>query len=247
MASEKTDLKAKETQEKTRMLLALWDLGGVEQEVTRGLFTKRVVSKGKKVADYESMLDELQTEGAIAISKKGYTLKSPKGLEVIGEGLKNPEFRFEGTIVGTWAANALLKWIAEMTNAVKSSPTPVNSPAPVSSPAPSDSPVPTKAKSKRGSKTIASYDEFMQATLKVYDQLNSEYNYNDLVPIYALRREIGDRVGRDFFNAWLLEMQENDILQLQGGSLADSDPSKIEDSITTAVSGLRCYAKRLES
>ena len=246
MASE-TDLKAKEAQEKTRMLLALWDLGGVEQEVTRGLFTKRVVSKGKKVADYESMLEELQTEGAIAISKKGYTLKSSKGLEVMGEGLRNPEFRFEGTIVGTWAANALLKWIGQMTTTVNSSPTPVNSPLPVNSPEPVNSPAPTKTKSKRGSKTIASYDEFMQATLKVYDQLNSEYNYNDLVPIYSLRREIGDRVGRDFFNAWLLEMQENDILQLQGGSLADSNPSKIEDSITTAVSGLRCYAKRLES
>jgi hypothetical protein len=42
-------------------------------------------------------------------------------------------------------------------------------------------------------------------------------------------------------------MQANDILQMQGGSLPDNDPAKIEDSITTEVSGLRCYAKRLTS
>ena len=67
------------------------------------------------------------------------------------------------------------------------------------------------------------------------------------MPIYRIRREVGDRVSREHFNEWLLEMQANDILQLQGGSLPDSDPAKIEDSITTEVSGLRCYAKRLNS
>ncbi|MHC5725295.1 MAG: hypothetical protein ACYTXY_14380, partial [Nostoc sp.] len=70
----------------TRLLLALWDLGGTHQEVKKGQFTKRIVSKSQKVADYQGILEELQSQGAIAISKKGYSLTSPKGLEVLGEG-----------------------------------------------------------------------------------------------------------------------------------------------------------------
>ncbi|MBG1245385.1 hypothetical protein [Nostoc sp. NZL] len=212
-------------QTRTRLLLALWDLGGTQQEVKKGQLTKRIVSKSQKVADYQGSFEELQSQGAIAISKKGYSLTSPKGLEVLGEGLRSGEFKFEGTIVGTWAANALVKWISQIDVAVTSANVPVNG--------------------VKGA--IASYDEFKSVALEVYDKLNQNYNLDDLVPIYRIRREIGDRVSRQDFNEWLLKMQEKDILQLQGGSLSDSDPDKLEDSITTPVSGLRCYAKRLNS
>jgi len=211
-------------QTRTRVLLALWDLGGIQQQVSKGLLTKRIVSKTKKVADYQGIFEELQNQGAIAISKKGYSLTSPKGLEVLGEGLRSDGFKFEGTIVGTWAANALVKWISQIDVAVASASVAVNG--------------------KSGA--IASYDEFKSAALEVYDKLNQNYNLDDLVPIYRIRREIGDRVSRENFNQWLLKMQEKDILQLQGGSLPDNDPAKLEDSVTTEVSGLRCYAKRLK-
>ncbi|MEH2374369.1 hypothetical protein [Nostoc sp.] len=206
----------------TRLLLALWDLGGTQQEVKKGQFTKRIVSKTQKVADYQGIFEELQSQGAIAISKKGYSLTSPKGLEVLGEGLRSGDFKFEGTIVGTWAANALVRWISQIDVAVTGADVLVN-----------------------GKSAIASYDEFKSVTLEVYDKLNQNYNLDDLVPIYRIRREIGDQISREDFNEWLLEMQEKDILQLQGGSLADNDPAKLEDSVTTEVSGLRCYAKRL--
>ncbi|AVH71928.1 hypothetical protein [Nostoc sp. 'Lobaria pulmonaria (5183) cyanobiont'] len=208
----------------TRLLLALWDLGGMQQEVKKGQLTKRIVAKSQKVADYQGIFEELQKQGAIAISKKGYSLTSGKGLEVLGEGLRSGEFKFEGTIVGTWAANALVKWISQIDVAVVGADVPVN-----------------------GKVAIASYDEFKSVALEVYDKLNQNYNLDDLVPIYRIRREIGDRVSRENFNEWLLEMQEKDILQLQGGSLSDGDPDKLEDSITTPVSGLRCYAKHLNS
>lgn len=211
-------------QAQTRLLLALWELGGAKQEVNKGKLHDRIKSKDKKVADFQDIFAELEKKGAIAISKKGYTLASPQGLEVLSEGLKSADFKFEGTIVGTWAANALVKWIGEMDGA-------------------SGANVPVE----RVKSGIKSYDEFEKVTLSVYDQLNRDYNLNDLVPIYRIRREIGDRISREHFNEWLLEMQEKDILQLQGGSLPDSDPAKIEDSITTEVSGLRCYAKRLNS
>ncbi|MEH2152173.1 hypothetical protein [Nostoc sp.] len=216
-------------QTRTRLLLALWDLGGTQQEVKKGQLTKRIVSKSQKVADYQVIFEELQKEGAIAISKKGYSLLSGKGLEVLGEGLRSGDFKFEGTIVGTWVANALVKWISQIDVAVVSADVPVNG----------------KGALVKLSKGIASYDEFKSVALEVYDKLNQNYNLDDLVPIYRIRREIGDRVSRKDFNTWLLEIQEKDILQLQGGSIEDSAPDKIEDSITTKVSGLRCYAKRL--
>ncbi|MGF1933331.1 MAG: hypothetical protein RM347_002870 [Nostoc sp. ChiQUE02] len=210
-------------QTRTRLLLALWDLGGTQQEVKKGQLTKRIVSKSQKVADYQGSFEELQNQGAIAFSKKGYSLTSPKGLEVLGEGLRSGDFKFEGTIVGTWAANALLRWISQIDVALTSAYVPANG--------------------VKGA--IASYDEFKSVALEVYEKLNQNYNLDDLVPIYRIRREIGDRVSRENFNTWLLEIQEKDILQLQGGSIEDSAPDKIEDSITTKVSGLRCYAKRL--
>ena len=205
-------------------MLALWDLGGTQQEVKKGQLTKRIVTKGKKAADYQSVFEELQKHGAIAISKTGFSLISPKGLEVLGEGLKGGDFKFEGTIVGTWAANALVKWISEINGAVVA-----------------------KAETVNGVKSaIASYEEFKSAALEVYDKLNYEYNFNHLVPIYRIRREVGDRVSRTEFNEWLLETQAEDILQLQGGSVEDSAPDKIEDSVTTELDGLRCYATRLK-
>jgi len=226
MVSKITSFQCGETQAKTRLLLALWDLGGTQQEIKKGLLTKRILTKGKKAADYHSLFEDLQNHGVIAGSKQGYFLTSPKGLEVLGEGIRTGNFQFEGTIVGTWAANALLKWISQINVSVTE-----------------------QAKSVNGVKSAtgyASYDEFKSTVLEVYDKLNYEYNFNHLVPIYRIRREIGDRLNRTQFNDWLLEMQADDILQLQGGSVEDSAPDKIEDSITTVLDGLRCYAKLLK-
>ncbi|MEM7717114.1 MAG: hypothetical protein AAF349_26785 [Cyanobacteria bacterium P01_A01_bin.68] len=236
MAPQNTVLKSSETQARTRLLLALWDLGGIKQEVKKGELTKRIVSKGKKVADYQSVFEELENEQAISKSKKGYCLELPKGLEVLDKNLKSTEFEFEGTIVGTWAANALLKWIHEMNCGLAN--TSNNDCATVSE----------NIVSKTDSKSnIASYDEFKQVALQVYEQLNSDYNLDNLVPIYRIRRKIGDRTSRKQFNEWLLEMQAEDIFQLEGGSVEDSAPDKIEDSITTELDGLRCYASKLQS
>ncbi|MBE9216379.1 hypothetical protein IQ247_27580 [Plectonema cf. radiosum LEGE 06105] len=212
---------------KTRVLLALWALGGTKQEVKRGDLTKRIVSKGKKIADYHGIFKQLEQENAIAISRKSFSLVSPKGVEMLGEGLKNPDFEFEGTIVGTWAANALLRWIGEIESSVNSAPAPQNG--------------------KSLNNAIASYKEFEQVALEVYENLNRDYNLNNLVPIYRIRREIGDRVSRKQFSEWLLEMQAEDIFQLEGGSVEDSAADKIEDSITTELDGLRCYASKLQN
>jgi hypothetical protein len=209
-----TGSKVNELQAKTRLLLALWDLGATQTQVMKGKVTPRVVPKDLKVADYQGIFDQLEQEGAIAFAKNKFSLL-PQGVELLGECLKNPQVQFQGTIVGTWVANALLKWIAQMDGGV--------------------------------GKAIASYEEFQQVALDVYNQLNRDYHLEHLVPIYRMRREIGDRVGRSHFNEWLLEMQANNVFQLMGGEMPDITPDKAEDSITTELSGLRYYAKRLDS
>ncbi|MEP0854837.1 hypothetical protein [Trichocoleus sp. DQ-U1] len=217
-------LKGTEAQAKTRVLLALWDMKGADEEVKKGDLTERVKRTNERAGDYQGVFEQLQTSGAIAISKNKISL-SGKGVELLGEGLKNADFEFDSQI-GAKTANALLKWLRETG-------TPVNGA--------------TATSSKATEKAIASYDEFKPVALEVYDQLNRDYNLDNLVPIYRIRREIGERVTRSQFDEWVLEMQANDIFQLMGGEMPDITPDKAEDSITTELSGLRYYAKRLNS
>lgn len=219
-----TDIEAKAKQ--VRLLLYLWDLGG--SDVKRGELTKRLKRKKETAADYQNSYQQLEENGAIAVSRYKVSLVQPKGLQMLEAGLKSEAFEFESQI-GARTANALLKWIREQA---------------MSAGTVGDGAV---AAGKTGESAIASYDQFKQVALDVYDQLNRDYNLDYMVPIYRIRRTIGDRVSRSQFNDWMLEMQANDILQLQGGSVEDSAPDKIEDSITTELDGLRCYARRLTS
>jgi hypothetical protein len=217
-------LKATDPHAKTLILLALWDMGAAQQEINKGLLTKRIVPKGAKIGDFQEVLDQLQAEDLMQLSPKKIFLPA-KGMEYLNAGLHDPNFLFENQI-GAKTGNSLLRWIREMGT--------LNYEA-------SSAVAPTQS----AAGAIPSYEEFKQVALDVYDKLNRDYNLDNLVPIYRIRREIGDRVSRSQFNEWLMEMQANDIFQLQGGSVEDSAPDKIEDSITTKVSGLRCYAKRL--
>ena len=215
-----------EHQAKTRLLLALWDMGASKTEVAKGQLTKRIVQKGQKLADYQGIIDQLEQEGAIAFATKNRSVKvslTDNGLQMLDAGLKSPDFESSGKQVRAKDFNTLLKWIRHLDGAASTS----------------------NGQAKPTAAAIASYEEFKQVALDVYNQLNRDYNLDDLVPIYRIRREIGDRVSRSQFTEWLMEMQANDILQLQGGSVEDSAPDKIEDSIRNELGKLRCYARRL--
>jgi len=218
-------LRGMESHAQTRLLLVLWDLGGTD--VRKGEVMKRVVRTGEKAADYQLVLNALEENKDISIASTKISL-TPTGLDLLNQGLMNSDFAFNSQI-GAKTANALLKWMRQEK--------PSGSGAVASKQA--------MQKEKVSEPAIASYEDFKPVVLEVYDRLNRDYNYDYLVPIYRIRREIGDRVSRSDFNSWLLKMQSNDILQLQGGSVEDSAPDKIEDSIKTEISGLRCYAKRL--
>jgi hypothetical protein len=152
---------------------------------------------------------------------------SAKGKEVLAQGIKSRDslFEFDGSQIGTRLGNSLLKWIRHQDGAA--------------------SVAVEKGKADVGA--IASYEDFKAVALDVYDTLNRDYNLDDLVPIYRMRRAIGERVGRSEFNEWLLEMQANDIFQLIGGEMTDITPDKAEDSIKTALGAVRYYVKRLNS
>ncbi|MBD1912398.1 MULTISPECIES: hypothetical protein [unclassified Leptolyngbya] len=214
-----------ELQSTTRILLTLWELGGVGGEVRRGELTKRVVQKGKKSTDYKNVLDQLTDDGAIAVTKNTISL-SDKGVELLSQNLKNADFAFSSQ-VGAKTANALLKWVREMGTTSPST----------------NGKVHTNGKVVEDA--IASYEAFKPVVLEVYDRLNRDFNHEDLVPIYRIRREIGEQVSRSQFDEWLLEMQSGDILQLIGGEMPDITADKAQDSIKTALGGVRYYAKRL--
>ncbi len=176
------------------------------------------------------VLGELQATGAIEyslVNRVTLVELSAKGKEVLAQGLKSKDslFEFDGSQIGTRLGNSLLKWIRHQDGTA--------------------SVAVDKGKGDVG--TIASYDDFKAVALDVYDSLNRDYNLDDLVPIYRMRRAIGEMVGRSEFNEWLLEMQANDIFQLMAGETQDITPDKREDSITIPGGALRYYAKRLNS
>ncbi|MEG3907714.1 hypothetical protein QT979_00090 [Microcoleus sp. w2-18bC1] len=215
---------------KVRVLLNLWDLSGGKMKVKKGELTKRIVRTNETSQRYVEVLGELQATGAIEyslVNRVTLVELTAKGKEVLAEGLKSKDslFEFDGSQIGTRLGNSLLKWIRHQDGAA--------------------SVRVEKAKGDVG--TIASYDDFKAVALDVYDSLNRDYNLDDLVPIYRMRRTIGERVGRSEFNEWLLEMQAQDIFQLIGGEMKDITPDKAEDSIKTELGAIRYYAKRLNS
>ncbi|MBD2484793.1 hypothetical protein [Planktothrix sp. FACHB-1365] len=214
-----------ETIETTRFLLTLWAMSCKDGEVKKSELTSKVKQKrkGKKVGVSQSLYDELQAADIIKIYKRNQTPMvsiTDTGKQQLIAALTNPDFVFDATVVASRLANGLVELIREFYQG--------GIPA-------------TSVKQA----VIASYEEFKAIALQVYDQLNKDYNYDNLVPIYRIRRTIGDQVTRSQFNEWMLEMQANDIFQFMEGSVEDSAPDKIEDSISIELVGLRCYAKRL--
>ncbi|MEL6231131.1 MAG: hypothetical protein AAFR24_14565 [Cyanobacteria bacterium J06627_3] len=209
----------------TRVLLGL--NAHEEGEVSPSNF----VPKGN--AHYKQALIRLTEEGCLSEIPNGkrykkYSLTS-QGRQRLIENLSNEEFTFFSNL-GAKTTNGLLKVFRQSIsggNAVANGSVNV-------------------AQNGNGH-SIASYESFSNVALDVYAQLNEDFQCEDLVPIYRIRRTIGEQVSRAQFNEWLLEMQANDKLQLIGGAIPDLTPDQAEDSITTSLGGIRYYAKRLST
>jgi len=200
-----------------RFLLVLWELGeaSIGKEIGKGKVNKRF--SGKR-AEATAACANLVTVGAVEVSANGKTLTlTEAGKDLLSESLAGGDFTFSAQI-GKNMANALLRLFPS---------NPVTSAEPVA---------------KAEGSTIGSYEAFKVVALETYDQLNRDYNFDNLVPIYRIRREIGERVTRSQFSDWLLEMQSNDVFLLQDGTIEDGAPDKLRDSVSTPISGLRCFA-----
>jgi DNA-binding PadR family transcriptional regulator len=201
----------------TLILLKLWafDDEGVKKDQL-GLSTT-----------YNKYLVALENEGAIATSKVGraklYSL-TEKGTQQLAKNITDDTFVFPAQ-AGAKTVNAVLSWFRQH----------------------SETSVPTTSHGNGNGKTvsISSYEEFSQAILNTYERLNQDYNLSDLVPIYRIRKEIGERVSRSQFNEWLLEVQAHDLVQLMGGDIGSSTAEQREDSVTIPGGGLRFFVKRL--
>jgi hypothetical protein len=204
-----------------RLLLNLWGLGNGQGLVKKSELLRPYKGKEKK-AVYEVSLNDLADRGAIALTmdKKVPKLSlTDAGSQQLANGLLSSDFGFEGQLVGSRLANAALRWFRQYQGVGVS----VDAIA----------------------SKISTYDEFKVVASETYDQLNREFNFDNLVPIYRIRRAIGERVTRSQFNDWMLELQSKEIFQFITGRVTDLTPDKEQDSITTELGGLRYYAKLL--
>ncbi|MGL4498485.1 MAG: hypothetical protein ACRCU2_05425 [Planktothrix sp.] len=211
--------------DKTRLLLNLWAMSRTEGEVKKSELTSKVKQKrnNKKIGIAQTVYEELKAAEAIKIYKQNQTPMvsiTDTGKRMLIDALSSPDFVFDGTVIAARLANGLVGLIRELNQGITSA---------------------TSVKET----AIASYEEFKAIALQVYDQLNKDYNYDNLVPIYRIRRTIGDQVTRSQFSEWMLEMQANDIFQLLGGEVLNVTGDQVEDSILPPVGKLRFFAQRL--
>lgn len=211
--------------DKTRLLLTLWAMSCTDGEVRKSELTSKVKQKrnNKKIGVAQTIYEELKAAEAIKIYKQNQTPMvsiTDTGKRMLIDALSSPDFVFDGTVIAARLANGLVGLIRELNQGIIST---------------------TSVKQA----VINSYEEFKVIALQVYDQLNKDYNYDNLVPIYRIRRTIGDQVTRSQFNEWMLEMQANDIFQLLGGEVLNVTGDQVEDSILPPVGKLRFFAQRL--
>lgn len=222
-----------ETALETRLLLWLWFAAQQGKTVTQAQVVSKLKRKDESAEAYRQILRALDSAGAIAIQQKQCSI-TPAGEAHLAKGLADATFELSGTIVGTWVANALLLWLRQ---------TPRGEASPPQKSATRNGAAKTKAAAQAA---LTSYEAFQKAALETYDSLNRSYNLDDLVPIYRIRRELGDRVTRANFDAWLLEMQSQDMVQLIGGEMPELTADKAEDSVQTRMGTTRYYVKRLD-
>lgn len=222
-----TDIQGTPLQVKTRVLLTLWQMGGADEKVNKSELTKQSKRSREKAGDYKGILQELLEAGAIAIVTEKRVAKvslTEKGKQILGEGLKNPEFCFEGKQVGSKVVNAVLDWYRQSDISAATAP--------------------VREKEEAKEDAIASYEDFKSKVLALFEKLDKSYNYGGLVPIWHLRRQLGKGVGREKFNEWMMEMQREKLFYLQSGEARGATDDQKQDSITSEVRGLLFYASQ---
>lgn len=227
MASKVTPLYAQ-----TRILLNLWALDGIPTSKSKFVPSSKKGSSAK--TSYDAALEQLVDDSALSKEKSRYTV-TDTGKNQLIKNLMDDDFAFTAN-VGAKAANAVLRLMKQgvsdqVSNRLGSSGSEKTS---------------LNGHENGSASEIDSYEAFTETTLETYDRLNQDYNLDDLVPIYRIRRELGDRLPRPKFNEWLLEIQSDDLVQLIASDQAQVTSDQMEDSITIPGAGTRFFVKRLK-
>ncbi|MEB3230646.1 MAG: hypothetical protein VKJ64_06540 [Leptolyngbyaceae bacterium] len=212
-----------------RLLMTLLEVEG--SEVKKGDVTKKLPRSGKnkeRSADYGSVIQDVMDKQLLCEDGGKWHLERSglEGLllEYLLEYLNQPNC--PGFISGAGKTKVLLQLLQKQTISA------------------------TTAMNGNGKvdvlEPISTYEEFKQVAMDTFDQIKRDYNFERLVPIYRIRRAIGERVSRSQFSEWLFEMQAEDIFELLEQGVEDNAPDKIQDSVTTSMGKLRCYAKRID-
>jgi hypothetical protein len=100
---------------KTRVLLVLWAIAGIDNSLGKGKILPLTRTK-EKAADYDEVFAALEADGAIALTRqKGGKIKNVT-LTQVGYGLLGDWLRslgFEGKQIGAKMGEYLVKWIRE--------------------------------------------------------------------------------------------------------------------------------------
>ncbi|AFZ05920.1 hypothetical protein Osc7112_1389 [Oscillatoria nigro-viridis PCC 7112] len=212
---------------KVRVLLNLWDLSGGKMKVKKGDLTKRIVRTNETSQRYVEVLGELQATGAIEyslVNRVTLVELTAKGKEVLAQGLKSRDslFEFDGSQIGTRLGNSLLKWIRHQDGAASVA----------------------VEKGKADAGAIASYEDFKSQALALFEKLDKGYNYMGLVPIWHLRRELGEQVSRENFKDLIMQMQADRLFYLQSGEARGATDEQKQDSISDDIRGLLFFASK---
>ncbi|MEG3893946.1 hypothetical protein QT973_26520 [Microcoleus sp. Z1_A1] len=212
---------------KVRVLLNLWDLSGGKMKVKKGELTKRIVRTNETSQRYVEVLGELQATGAIEyslVNRVTLVELTAKGKEVLAEGLKSKDslFEFDGSQIGTRLGNSLLKWIRHQDGVASVG----------------------VEKGKGDVGAIASYEDFKSQALALFEKLDKGYNYMGLVPIWHLRRELGEQVSRENFKDLIMQMQADRLFYLQSGEARGATDEQKQDSISDDIRGLLFFASK---
>lgn len=207
----------------TRVLLGLNTYE--EDEVSPSNF----VPKGN--AHYKQALIRLTEEGCLSEIPNGkrykkYSLTS-QGRQRLIQNLSNEEFAFFSNL-GAKTTNGLLKVFRESISGVISV---VNGYADM-------------AQNGNGH-SIGSYDDFSEFVIDFCQKIDAEDDLGGLVPIYRVRRELGDAVAREQFDEWLFDLQAEERLQMMSDDLSRTPQDQKDDSVRIPGDNLRFYINLL--